>query len=150
MVRRRHRMNDQDDFKNWVITGFLGVFFIIVLIGSILGINVIYANFHVWTETKYGEAELARAESNRQIKIYEAKAFEESAKHLANAEIIRSQGVARANEIIGESLRNNEVYLKYRWIEGLQTNQMQVVYVPTECNLPILDNAYLSRPNVYH
>lgn len=27
----------------------------------------------------------------------------------------------------------------YIWIQGLQTNNMQVVYVPTEANLPILE-----------
>jgi hypothetical protein len=128
-----------DEVKSFVGGTLAIITLLIILTLGIFGLNVAYANYHVWSETKVGEAELARAESNRQIKVYEAKAFEESAKHLASAEIIRSQGVARANEIIGESLRNNEVYLKYRWIEGLQTNQMQVVYVPTECNLPILE-----------
>jgi hypothetical protein len=47
--------------------------------------------------------------------------------------------VARANEIIGSSLKGNEAYLRYLWIMGMQTNQMQVVYVPTEANLPILE-----------
>jgi regulator of protease activity HflC (stomatin/prohibitin superfamily) len=95
--------------------------------------------YDVWAQRKHGEAELARAESNRQIKTLEAKAAMESAKHLADAEIIRSRGVAEANKIIGDSLQGNEGYLRYLWIQGLQTNQMQVVYVPTEANLPIME-----------
>lgn len=115
-----------------------------------LGISVFllfipYAMFvdpyiHVWREGMNGQAELARAEYNRQIATLEALAQKESAKSLSEAEVIRAEGVARANKIIGDSLTNNEGYLRYLWIQGLQTNQMQVVYVPTEANLPILES----------
>jgi regulator of protease activity HflC (stomatin/prohibitin superfamily) len=99
--------------------------------------------YDVWAQRKAGEAELAHAESNRQIKTLEAQAAMESSKHLANAEIIRARGVAEANKIIGDSLHGNEGYLRYLWIQGLQTNQMQVVYVPTEANLPIMESSRL-------
>lgn len=95
--------------------------------------------YEVWAQRKAGEAELARAESNRQIKTLEAKAAQESARYLADAEVVRAQGVAKANQIIGDSLSGNESYLRYLWIQGLQTNNMQVVYVPTEANLPLLE-----------
>jgi len=108
----------------------------------------IYNNFidpimNVWQQSKVGEAELARAESNRQIATLEAVAKKESAKSLADAEVIRAEGVAKANKIIGDSLSGNEGYLRYLWIQGLQTNQMQVVYVPTEANLPIMESQRL-------
>ena len=95
--------------------------------------------YNVWAEKKQGQAELARAEYNRHIKVFEAEAIKEAAKHLAQAEIERSKGVARANKIIGDSLKGNESYLRYLWIQGLQTNQMQTIYVPTEAGLPILE-----------
>ena len=69
----------------------------------------------------------------------------ESAKLLAQAEVERAKGVAEANRIIGDSLKGNESYLRYRWIEGLQTNQMQVIYVPTEANLPLLESQRLKE-----
>ena len=59
------------------------------------------------------------------------------AKKDAEIEVARAQGVAKSNEIISGSISEN--YLRYRWIEGLQTNQMMVIYVPTEANLPILE-----------
>lgn len=121
----------------------------LIIIGIFL-IFIIWAYFaliapmlHVWQESKVGEAELARAESNRQIGTLEAVAKKESAKSLADAEVIRAEGVAKANKIIGESLEGNEGYLRYLWIQGLQTNQMQVVYIPTEANLPILESRRL-------
>lgn len=114
----------------------IGIFIIIVCCWMFFAGGRIY---DVWAQRKAGEAELARAESNRQIKTLEAKAAEESAKYLAQAEIIRAQGVAEANKIIGDSLKGNESYLRYLWIDGLHHNQGQVIYVPTEANLPILE-----------
>lgn len=101
--------------------------------------------YSVWSQRLSGEAELARAEANRQIRVLEAKAEQEAAKALAEAEVTRAEGVARANKIIGDSLQNNEGYLRYLWIQGLQNNHMQVVYVPTEANLPILEASRMSK-----
>ena len=98
----------------------------------------------VYQERKYGEAELARADSNRKIKILEAEAEMEGANALAEAEIRRARGVAESNKIIGDSLQGNESYLRYLWVQGLQTNQMQTIYIPTEAGLPILE----ANPNV--
>ena len=107
-----------------------------LLYGANLAISPIYG---VWATRLLGEGELARAESNRHIRVLEAQAEQEAAKALAEAEVIRAEGVAKANKIIGDSLKNNESYLRYLWIQGLQTNQMQVVYIPTEANLPIME-----------
>lgn len=95
---------------------------------------------YIWQQSQAGQAELAHAEYSRQIATCEALAKKESAKALADAEVIRAQGVAEANKIIGDSLQNNESYLRYLWIQGLQTNNMSVVYIPTEANLPILES----------
>jgi regulator of protease activity HflC (stomatin/prohibitin superfamily) len=98
-----------------------------------------YPKYEVWREGLRGQAELKRAEQNRQIAVEEAKAKKESAQALADAEIIRAQGVAKANKIIGDSLKGNEAYLRYLWIDSLNNNQQNVIYVPTEAGLPILE-----------
>ena len=95
--------------------------------------------YNVWQQGLAGEAELSRAIQNRKIAIQEAEAKKEAAVSLADAEVERAKGVAKANKIIGDSLQDNEAYLRYLWIQGLETNNMQVVYVPTEANLPILE-----------
>ena len=96
--------------------------------------------YEVYQKELAGQAELARATQNRQIKIQEANAEKEAAKALAEAEIERARGVAEANKIIGDSLKGNEAYLRYLWINGLQQGATpQVVYVPTEAGLPILE-----------
>jgi regulator of protease activity HflC (stomatin/prohibitin superfamily) len=110
-----------------------------IIIIAFVYLSFINPYIHIWQQSMLGQAEKARAESNRQIATLEAMAKMESSKALAEAEVIRARGVASANEIIGQSLKENEAYLRYLWIQGLQTNQMQVVYVPTEANLPILE-----------
>jgi regulator of protease activity HflC (stomatin/prohibitin superfamily) len=105
--------------------------------------------YNVWRLELRGKAALKEAEWNRQIAIEEANARKESAVLLAQAEVERAIGVAEANEIIGESLRENEAYLRYLWINGLHDGSSEVIYIPTEANLPILEAVRKMRePNV--
>lgn len=96
-------------------------------------------SYNVYSAKLDGEAELARADGNRKIAVLEAQAKMESAKSLAQAEIERAKGVAQANQIIGDSLKGNEDYLRYLWIDSMHNTSNQVVYVPTEAGLPILE-----------
>lgn len=116
-----------------------GCVVLLVIIAIWWGIAAGMKLYGVWSHRKEGEAELAKAESNRQIKTLEAKALMESSKFLADAEILRAKGVAEANRIIGDSLKGNESYLRYLWIQNLSEGKNQVIYVPTESNLPILE-----------
>jgi regulator of protease activity HflC (stomatin/prohibitin superfamily) len=95
--------------------------------------------YSVWAQGKEGEAQLKHAESSKQIAIQEAHAKMESAKLLAQAEVERSRGVAEANKIIGDSLKGNDAYLRYLWIQGLGQGAHETIYVPTEAGLPILE-----------
>ncbi len=96
-------------------------------------------NYSVYQQNLEGEAELARATQNRQITIQEAQAKKEAAHDLAAAEIIRAGGVAKANEIIGQSLKGNDAYLHYLFINNLENTKDQIIYIPTEAGLPILE-----------
>ena len=95
--------------------------------------------YNVWQQGLAGKARLSEAEYSRQIAIQEANATKEAASLLADAEIARAKGVAEANRIIGNSLKENEAYLRYLWIMGLQDGSSEVIYVPTEAQLPILE-----------
>lgn len=127
--------------RNWKRIIIAGAITLTVIGGGIGGFMVGWPQYRVWQQNKEGEAELARAEQNRQIAIQEAKAKEESAKSLANAEIIRAKGVAEANKIIGDSLQNNDAYIHYLWIETLKESKDQVIYIPTEAGIPITESA---------
>jgi len=118
---------------------------ILVIVGVVLLLGLIGVGcwakpqYNVYSQQMDGKAKLAEAESSRQIAVLEAKAKQESAKMLAVAEVERAKGVAEANQIIGESLKGNESYLRYLWIQGLQDGSSEVIYIPTEANMPILE-----------
>ena len=117
------------------------VLILLVGAGATLGVAVGYPKYLIWQQEQEGAAELAKAEQNRQIAIQEARAKEESAKSLANAEVIRAEGVAKANKIIGDSLQNNDAYIHYLWIEALKESKDQVIYIPTEAGIPVTESA---------
>jgi regulator of protease activity HflC (stomatin/prohibitin superfamily) len=95
--------------------------------------------YQVYQQRLTGEAELARADYNRQVAVREAQAKKDAASLLAEAEVARAKGVAQANQIIGDSLHGNEAYLRYLWIDKMEGAKAQVNYVPTETGLPILE-----------
>jgi len=103
--------------------------------------------YSVYEQQLAGEAELSRANYSKQVAVQEARAKLESSKLLAEADIERAKGAAQANVILGNSLKGNEDYLKYLWIQNLEAGKTapQVIYVPTEAGLPILEAGH--RPN---
>ena len=126
--------NDNIKINGAIVCGVLAFVLALMIFSAI--VSPIY---NVWRAGKVGLAELRNAEDNRQIASEEAKAKMESAKMLSEAEIVRARGVAEANKIIGDSLKGNEAYLRYLWIDGLNRNNQNVIYVPTEAGLPILE-----------
>jgi hypothetical protein len=132
-------MYEKEIEQGRLIVGLIGAgIFIIVTLWAYFSFASPY--MHVWHQSMLGQAELSRAESNRQIAILEANAKKESAKSLSDAEVIRAKGVAEANTIIGSSLQGNEGYLRYLYITNISDNHDKtVVYIPTEAGLPILE-----------
>lgn len=101
--------------------------------------------YKVYQQQKEGEALLAHAQSSREVAVAEAKAKMESATLLAQADTIRAHGVARSNSIIGASLKNNEAYLHWLWIDNIEKNPQATIYIPTEANLPIFEASRLAK-----
>ncbi|WP_300556800.1 hypothetical protein [Maricaulis sp.] len=99
--------------------------------------------YGVWQQELAGRAELVRAEQNRRIAVLEAQARLEAEELNAEAEVARARGVAEANSIVAEGLGGPEGYLRYLWIQSLGENGQDVIYIPTEAGLPILE---ASRP----
>lgn len=60
----------------------------------------------------------------------------------AEIERVKAQGIADANQIISESITKE--YLQYKFIEGLNDGNTEVIYVPTEANIPIMEASRLN------
>jgi regulator of protease activity HflC (stomatin/prohibitin superfamily) len=111
---------------------------------SVIGLVAFYLiggpQYNVWQQSLNGKAELQKAEYTRQVAVLEAQAKMDSASKLADAEVERAKGVAEANRIIGDSLKDNPRYLQYLYITGLQEGSEKgnrTIYVPTEGGLPV-------------
>lgn len=112
---------------------------VVVIVALVAGLFFGFPLYGVYHQHMAGRAELARAEYSKQALVQEALAKKDAAKSLADAEVIRAEGVAKANQIIGQSLNDNEAYLRYLWIHNLESGNNAVIYVPTEAGLPILE-----------
>lgn len=106
------------------------------LVGGCMGL---YPQYQVYQQKLAGEAELERQKFEKQVAVQSALAKKESASLLAEAEVLRAEGVSKANKIIGDSLKGNDSYLRYLWIEKMAETSKEVIYVPTEAGLPILE-----------
>ncbi len=136
---------------------FLVVVFILLVIFSFWA----WPKYNVYKQELNGRAALKEAGWTKQILIEEAKAREVAALMQANArvtlaeaegkakivrakaegiaDIERAKAAAEANRIIGDSLKDNEAYLRYIWIKGLQDGNGERIYIPTEAGMPILE-----------
>lgn len=130
------RYGTSDDPKLGAIIRDIGL----VVLGSIALLMYGCPRYGVWKAGLDGEAELNRAQQNRRIATLEAEAKRDSAKMLAAAEIERARGVAEANRIVADGLKGHEEYLRYLWIDKVAGGAgREVIYVPTEASLPILE-----------
>jgi len=129
-------------------TGFIDPDIALIAVGVIVVGGIIFVGgpqYNVWQQSLAGKAELQKAEYTRQVAVLEAQAKKDSAQQLADAEIIRATGVAKANQIIGDSLKDNREYLQYLYITGLEDgskNGNVTIYVPTEGGMPVPTLSY--------
>ena len=123
--------------------GFIEPAVVVAVIGVLAIGGLVFIGgpqYNVWQQSLAGKAELQKAEYTRQVAVLEAQAKKDSAQLNADSEVIRAGGVAKANQIIGDSLKDNREYLQYLYITGLEegSNKGNVtIYVPTEGGMPV-------------
>lgn len=101
--------------------------------------------YNVYSSRMQGEAQLAHAKASKEVQVAEAKAKMESAMYEAMADTTRAHGVARSNQIIGQSLINNPMYLQYLWVSEL-SKQKNVIYIPTgQDHMPVMEATRLNQ-----
>lgn len=117
---------------------FLG-FIVTCIVAAALVIIVCISGVFVWSKVRVmnaesiGKAELVRAEQNRQILVKTAEAEKDAA--TLQAEAI---------EIMGEAAKKYPEYRQQEFISAfgaaLREGKInQIIYVPTEANIPVLE-----------
>ena len=109
----------------------------LIVIALAAGFFIGYPEYKIWKMDKAGQAQLAEAEWTKKIAIEESKADLESAKLRAEATIIEATATAKANEIVAGSL--DPMYINYLIAKGLTDGSSEVIYIPTEASIPIID-----------
>ena len=104
-----------------------------VVISAIVGLMFGLPVWNVWKEGLSGEAVLKKAEQTRMIQIQQAKGEKESAQ-------LRADAIA----IVGKAAKDFPEYRQQEFIgafaEAMHQGKIsQIIYVPTEANIPIME-----------
>lgn len=119
-------MNSESVVKLTIISVISAVILILIVMAG-------YPFYKVWSQEMRGKAALAEATQSKMIQIEQARAELESA-----------QLRAEAIKIIGKTAKEYPEYREQEFIgafgEALREGKInQIIYVPTEANLPILE-----------
>lgn len=116
------------------LRAILSVSSLVLFMGLSAAVAFGYPQYQVWEQRKAGEAALAKATQDRQIKVQEAEAEQEAASKQAEA-----------NRILGESIRQYPESMEQKWIEAIEKTSNQVIYLPTEASVPITESARMAQ-----
>ena len=124
--------------------GFSGVLILVLGVIGVLALVLLgWPQYNVYQRQMAGRAAYEQAVSDRRIRVLEAQAALDSAELTAQAEIARARGTNEANRIMAQSLGGPENYLRWSYINMLQetagSGERQVIYIPTEAGMPILE-----------
>lgn len=129
MKRKGINMTKKQESINWFKIAIFLIGILLIISGLMFGIP----KYFVWQRGLAGEANLKRAEQEKQIMIETAKAELEAAKH-------RAEAIA----IMGKKAKEFPEYRHQEFIgafaDALQNGSIQkIIYVPTEANIPIVE-----------
>ena len=116
------------------LRAILSVSSLVLFLGLSAAVAFGYPQYKVWEQGKAGEAALAKATQDRQIKVQEAEAEQEAASKQAEA-----------NRILGESIRQYPESMEQKWVEAIEKTSNQVIYLPTEASVPITESARMAK-----
>jgi regulator of protease activity HflC (stomatin/prohibitin superfamily) len=113
----------------WSIARWVITLVVILFVGGLAGCP----QYHVYEQRLHGEAELARAHAARQVLVQQAQAEMDAAK-------LRAAAIA----IVGQAAKDFPEYRQQEFIgafaEAMHNGRInQIIYVPTEANIPILE-----------
>lgn len=128
----------------------LSVGMVVAVLVALVVVLVGFPSYNVYSKQMQGKAAYEEAVQNRRIRVLEAQAALDSAALTAQAEIARARGTNEANRIMAESLGGPENYLRWSYIHMLEETagkgDRQVIYLPTEAGMPILEAGRRATP----
>ena len=120
---------DRQTKQSVLMVSFIACAVLLVIAGMMFGLPW----YRVWSQGMAGAAKLKMAEQEKQIMV-------ETAKAEAEAAVLRAEAI----KTVGEMAQKYPEYRQQEFIgafaEAIQSGQVeQIIYVPTEANIPIVD-----------
>jgi regulator of protease activity HflC (stomatin/prohibitin superfamily) len=129
-----------DRFLGWFMGTVTAVIILSLIVMALLWTPLVGP----WAAERRGMAELRQAQQNRQILVEQAEAQQQVSIIRAQAEKEASELRAEAIAIIGEAAQRYPEYRQQEFIGAFavaleEGSISQIIYVPTEANIPILE-----------
>jgi hypothetical protein len=122
-----------------VVVGLL-----LVLCGLVMAWRWVMPSVNLHKAEIENQRVISKQHAESDAAVYAAKSTITQATAKASAEVERAKGAAKAQEIIANTL--TEPYLRYLYITNLGTSDHEVIYLPTEAGLPILEADRFDQP----
>lgn len=138
LIRREAQLKadaEEIGVARFVVKVALGILLIIFLFVG--GCGWLKPQYNLYKANTEKQAVIREQEAQSKAAEYRARSEVIQAQAKADAEVIRAKGIAEANKIIASSI--TPAYVDYLYVRALETTKNQVVYVPTEAGLPVLE-----------
>lgn len=133
--KKAEAYDDQRRSVRMVVGGICAVLLVLVL--SIFAYRFITPKLNLYASNTEKQAVIKEQEAISEAEVFAAEKRVIAAEAEAEARRIEAEGIADAQRIISETLTPE--YLTWRFYEVLSDSEGDVIYVPTEAGLPILE-----------
>lgn len=142
MNHRRNRYADVDDetveyFHIGRRIASLAAAGLLLIVAVIWGWMLATPRYNLYKANTEKKAVIEEQRAKSEAAEFAAQSEVIQAQAKADAEVIRSKGLAEAQAIISETL--TEEYLRYLYIDAVAGGDGQIIYIPTEAGLPVLE-----------
>lgn len=116
-----------------------------ITVGAVIGIfllitlnNIISPRLNLYKANTEKQAVIAEQKAQSEAAEFAARSAVTQAEAKAEAMIIEAKALAESQAIIAETLTPE--YIRYLYVKAIENNPNQVIYVPTEAGMPILES----------
>ncbi len=142
LKRKAAEYDDGNAMVKWIARGIAVVLVAIVLV--VFAWKAVSPQLNLYRANTEKQAVIADQRAQSEAAEFAAKSAVTQATAKAEAMIIEAQGLAESQQIIAATLTPE--YIRYLYIKALEGNPNQVIYVPTEAGLPILEAGRSATP----
>jgi hypothetical protein len=144
IARWKAAYDERSRYKRVVVWATVaGCAILIVFVGLILAWKAITPKLNLYKSNTEKQAVIKEQEAISEAEVFAAEKRVIAARAEADARRIEASGIADAQALIAATLTPE--YLRWRYYEVLATTANQVIYVPTEAGLPVLEAQRLAN-----